>query len=135
MAPEGMLIETELSGEPGDRRMTRHGTVEPIAADVPPSATNPCAATAIADADMGLPGPVPGRQCRAEAQRSGLSASTIALRSAGCAGCADADIGRQIEISIAIALWPAGSFLGDFRTPPAPETLHDSRRSAFGLPD
>jgi len=75
--------------------MTRHGMVEPTAADVPPPATNPRAATAIADADMGLPEPVPGRLCRlyrAEAQRSGLSASSIALPSAGRA---IADIGRS----------------------------------------
>jgi hypothetical protein len=80
-----------IGDEPGDRRMTRHGMVEPTAAGAPPLATNPRAATAIADADMGLPGPVPGFQYRAEAQRSGPSASTIALPSAGCA---NADIGR-----------------------------------------
>jgi len=81
-----------VGDEPGDRPMTRHGMVEPTAADVPPPATNPRAATAIADADMGLPEPVPGRLNRAEEQRSGLSASTIALPSAGRA---NADIGRR----------------------------------------
>lgn len=81
-----------IGDEPGDRPMTRYGLVEPTAADAPPPATNPRAPTAIADADMGLPGPVPGLQYRAEAQRSGLCASTIALPNAGRA---NADIGRR----------------------------------------
>lgn len=72
--------------------MTRHGMVEPSAAGVPPLATIPRAATAIADADMGLPGPVPSHQYRARTQRSGPSASTITLP---FGGCAVADIGRS----------------------------------------
>ena len=72
-----------IGDEPGDRRMTRHGMVEPTAAGAPPLATKPRAATAIADADMRPSGPVPGRQHRAKAQRSGLSASTSALPGGG----------------------------------------------------
>lgn len=72
--------------------MTRQGIIQRSAAGARPSATSPRVSMVIADADMGLPGPVPGRQCRAEAQRSGLSASTIALPTAGRA---NADIGRR----------------------------------------
>lgn len=46
----------------------------------------------IIDADMHPPGPVPGRQYRANEQRSGLSASTSALPSGGRA---IADISRS----------------------------------------
>jgi hypothetical protein len=72
--------------------MTRHGMVENAAAGVPPPATDPRAATAIADADVGLPGPVPDRQYRVQAQRGGLSASTSALT---IVGRVIADIGRR----------------------------------------
>jgi hypothetical protein len=70
--------------------MTRHGMVEPTAADAQPPATDPRAPTAIADASMPPPGLVPGRQYRESEQRSSLSASTSALSSSGRA---NADIG------------------------------------------
>lgn len=72
--------------------MTRHGMVEPSAAGPPPPATDLRLSMAIADADMRPTGPVPGRQYRAEAQRSGHSASTSALPTVGRA---IADIGRR----------------------------------------
>lgn len=72
--------------------MTRHDMVEPTAADASPPATNPRASMVIIDADMHSPGPVPGRQNRANEQRSGLSASTSALPSGGRA---IADISRS----------------------------------------
>ncbi len=81
-----------IGDEPGDRRMTRHGMVEPSAVGARPPATNPSAATAITSAAMPPSEPVPGRQYRAEAQRSGLSASTITIPSFGRA---NADIGRS----------------------------------------
>jgi hypothetical protein len=72
--------------------MTRHGIIQLQASGIPPPATHPHVPTAIADADMRPSGPVPGRQRRAKAQRSGLSASTSALPGSGRA---IADIGRR----------------------------------------
>ncbi|MBL8575603.1 MAG: hypothetical protein JNK47_00125 [Mesorhizobium sp.] len=72
--------------------MTRHGLVKTTAADASSPATDTRAFMAIAHADMPPPGPVQGRQYRAEVQRSGLSASTLALPGVGRA---NADIGRN----------------------------------------
>jgi hypothetical protein len=55
--------------------MTRHGMVEPSTAGAQPPATDPRAPMVIIDVDRAAPNCVPGRQYRAEAQRSGLSAS------------------------------------------------------------
>ncbi len=81
-----------IGDEPGDRSMTRQGMVEPTAADVPPPATNPCATSFNIAADKVATGLMRDPPDRAEAQRSGPSASTIALPSTGCA---NADIGRR----------------------------------------
>jgi hypothetical protein len=78
--------------EPGGLAVTRHGMVQASAAAAAPPATDTRAPTAIADADMRPPGPVPGRQYRTMEQRSGLSASTSALP---IGGRANADIGRS----------------------------------------
>jgi hypothetical protein len=59
--------------------MTRHGIIQRSAAGARPSATGPRVSMVIADADWRASGPTPGRQHRAEAQRSGLSASIAAL--------------------------------------------------------
>ena len=59
--------------------MTRHDMVQPSAAGARPSAMGPRVSMVIADADRRAPGPAPGRQHRAEAQRSGLSESIAAL--------------------------------------------------------
>ena len=72
--------------------MTRHGIIQLQAAGIQSPATHPHVPTAIADADMRPAGPVPGRQHRAKAQRSDLSASSSALPSGGRA---IADIGRS----------------------------------------
>jgi hypothetical protein len=81
-----------IGNKPGDRSMTRHGMVEPTAADAPPPATDSRAPTAIAGVDMRPPGPVPGRKHCAMKQRSGLSASTSALSRGGRV---IADVGRR----------------------------------------
>ena len=80
------------SAEPGERPMTRHGMVQPSAAGAQPPATDPRASMVIIDADRVAPSRAPGRQHRAEAQRSGLSASIPALPDGGRA---IADISRK----------------------------------------
>lgn len=70
-------------GEPGDSSMTRHGMVQPSAAGTPPSATDPHASMVILDADRVASGRPPGRQHRAEAQRSGPAASIPVLPQSG----------------------------------------------------
>jgi len=72
--------------------MTRHGMVEPSAASALPPATNPRVSMVTIDADRVATSRMQGRLNRAEAQRSGLSASTSALPSGGRA---IADIGRS----------------------------------------
>jgi hypothetical protein len=72
--------------------MTRHGLVEPIAAEAPLPATVSRAPRAIADTDTQPPVPVPGRQYCAKEQRSGLSASNTTLPGRGRA---IANIGRR----------------------------------------
>ncbi|TIS91990.1 MAG: hypothetical protein E5W89_03815 [Mesorhizobium sp.] len=72
--------------------MTRHGMVEPSAAGASPPATAPRAPMVTIDVDRATPNRMLGRQYRAEAQRSGLSASTPALPSGGRA---IADISRR----------------------------------------
>lgn len=59
--------------------MTQHCKVEPSAAGAPPPAQDPRASMVIVDTDMYPHGLVPGRQCRANGQRSGLSASILTL--------------------------------------------------------
>lgn len=61
--------------EPGDRSMTRHGMVQPSAGGTPPSATDPHASMVTLDADRVASDRPPGRQHRAEAQRSGPAGS------------------------------------------------------------
>ena len=63
--------------------MTRHGMIQPPAAGARPSAMGPRVSMVIADADRRASGPALGRQHRAEAQRSGLSASIAALPDGG----------------------------------------------------
>jgi hypothetical protein len=63
--------------------MTRHGQVQHPTAGTQPPATNPRVPTAIIDADRAASNRAPGRQYRAEAQRSGLSASIAALPGGG----------------------------------------------------
>jgi hypothetical protein len=68
--------------EPGDGFMTRHGMVKTSAAGAPPPATYPRAFMVIIAADRVATGSVPGRLNRADAQRSGLSASIAPLLAA-----------------------------------------------------
>ncbi|CAH2397587.1 conserved hypothetical protein [Mesorhizobium escarrei] len=63
--------------------MTRHGMVSPSAKGTQPPATNPGAPIVIIGVDRVATSRVPGRQHRAEAQRSGLSPSMPALPSGG----------------------------------------------------
>jgi len=72
--------------------MTRHGMVEPSAAGARPPASDPCATSFNIAADRVATGLMQDPPDRAEAQRSGPSASTIALPGTGCA---NADIGRR----------------------------------------
>lgn len=55
--------------------MTRHGMVQMSAAGAVPPATDRCAPFVIFDAEGNAHDRIPGRQHRADAQRSGLSAS------------------------------------------------------------
>jgi hypothetical protein len=55
--------------------MTRHGMVKTSAAGAPSPATDPHASVVIIAADRVAASRVPGRQSRADAQRSDLSAS------------------------------------------------------------
>lgn len=59
--------------------MTRHGRTQPSATGTQPAATDPHASMVIIDADRTVPSHPPGREHRAEAQQSGLSASIAAL--------------------------------------------------------
>lgn len=59
--------------------MTRHGMLQPSAAGTQPPATDPRVSMVINDPDRAAPNRVPGRQYRAEAQRSGPFASNPAL--------------------------------------------------------
>ncbi len=72
--------------------MTRHGMVEPLAAGAQSPATDPRASTVNIAADRVATSLVRDRLDRAEEQRSGLSASTVALPGVGRA---NADIGRN----------------------------------------
>ncbi|TWI41103.1 hypothetical protein IQ26_01039 [Mesorhizobium tianshanense] len=63
--------------------MTRHDMVQRSAAGTQPPATDACASMVIIEADRAAPSRAPGRQYRAEAQRSGLSASIMALPDGG----------------------------------------------------
>ncbi len=62
------------SGEPGDRLMTRHGTVQASAAGAAPPATGLSASFAMIGTATITPGRATGRLCHAEVQRSGLTA-------------------------------------------------------------
>ncbi|QLL63912.1 hypothetical protein FKV68_20700 (plasmid) [Sinorhizobium mexicanum] len=57
--------------------MTRHDMLQPQAAGAQTPATDPRVPMAIIDADRATTSRVPGRQHRAEAQRSGPSASNL----------------------------------------------------------
>ncbi|HHV67030.1 MAG TPA: hypothetical protein GXX48_05230 [Ochrobactrum intermedium] len=59
--------------------MTQHCMVKTSVAGVTPPATDPRASVAIPDGKRRVSGPVPSRQHRAEALRSRLSASILAL--------------------------------------------------------
>jgi hypothetical protein len=63
--------------------MTRHGIIQRSAAGTQPPATDPRVSMVIIDVDRAATSRVPGRQYRAEAQRSGLSASIPALAGGG----------------------------------------------------
>jgi hypothetical protein len=72
--------------------MTRHGMVEPTAADVPPPATDPRAQMVNVAADRLATSNVRGRLGLAGAQPSGPSVSILTHPGGGCA---IADIGRS----------------------------------------
>jgi hypothetical protein len=72
--------------------MTRHCMVHTSAAGAILAATDPRAFMVIAEVDRRGSGPAPGSKRRAETQRSGPSASTLALHSGGRA---IADISRN----------------------------------------
>lgn len=72
--------------------MTRHGSFQRQAAGARPPATDPRAPVVIIAVHSVATSRVPGRQYTAEAQRSGLSASTTALPTVGRA---HADIGHS----------------------------------------
>jgi hypothetical protein len=72
--------------------MTRHGMIQTSAAGAPPPATDPRAFMVIIAAYRVVTSRLPGRLNRAEAQRSGLSASITPLPGHGRA---IADISRK----------------------------------------
>jgi hypothetical protein len=72
--------------------MNRHGMLQPLAAGVQPPATDPRASMVIIEADRVASSRPPCRKHRAEAQRSGLSASNPPSLDGGRA---IADIGRK----------------------------------------
>lgn len=72
--------------------MTRHGMVQASAAGASPPAIDPRACMVIVAADRVATSRAPGRRYRANAQRSGLSASTTPLPDRGGA---IADISRR----------------------------------------
>jgi len=72
--------------------MTRHGVVEPSAAGAPPPATDPRVSMVTIATDGVATSHVQGRLNRAEAQRSGPSAS---IPTPPSGGRAIADIGRS----------------------------------------
>ena len=74
--------------------MTRHGMVKTSAAGAPPPATYPRAFMVIIAADRVATSRVSGRLNRADAQRSGLSASIAPLP--GC-GRAIAHMSRRLK--------------------------------------
>jgi hypothetical protein len=74
--------------------MTRHGMVKTSAAGITPPATDLHASVVIIAADRVAATQVTGRQSRADAQRSGLSASIAPLP--GC-GRAIVDISRRLK--------------------------------------
>ena len=78
--------------EPGEVSMTRHGIIQRSAAGAQPSAKEPRASMMIIEGYTAAPSRLPGRHHRAEAQRSGLSASISALADDGYA---IADISRR----------------------------------------
>jgi len=78
--------------QPGELSMTRHGMIQPPAADTQPPATDRRVSMVTTDAEGAASGRATGRQHRLEAQRSGLSASIAALP---CSGRAIADISRK----------------------------------------
>ncbi|TAT77407.1 hypothetical protein ELI54_09370 [Rhizobium ruizarguesonis] len=63
--------------------MTRHGMIQTSAAGAPPPATDPRAFMVIIAANRVASSRLPGRLNRAEAQRSGLSASSTPLPGRG----------------------------------------------------
>ncbi|WP_210189874.1 hypothetical protein, partial [Mesorhizobium prunaredense] len=65
--------------EPGEVSMTRHGVIQRSSAGAPPPATDLHVPIVIIEADRAAPSRAPGRQHRAEALRSSLSASIVAL--------------------------------------------------------
>ncbi len=74
--------------------MIRHGVGKTSAAGVAPPATDPHASVVIIVADRGAATGLPGRQNRADAQQSGLSACITKLP--GC-GRALADMSRRLK--------------------------------------
>jgi hypothetical protein len=74
--------------------MIRHGMSKTSAAGVTPPATDPHASMVFIVADRGATRGLPGRQNRADAQRSGLSACITKLP--GCSR-ALADMSRRLK--------------------------------------
>ncbi|MGO4839396.1 hypothetical protein AB4144_44840, partial [Rhizobiaceae sp. 2RAB30] len=72
-----------IGTEPGEASMTRHGIIQRSSAGAQPPVTDPRVSMVIADVDRRAAGSAPGRQHRAEAQRSGLPASIFALPGGG----------------------------------------------------
>ena len=63
--------------------MTRHGIIQRSSAGAQPAATAPGAPTAIIDVDRVATSGVPGRQHRAEAQRTAYPPSMLELPGSG----------------------------------------------------
>ncbi len=93
--------------------MTRHGMVKTSAAGDPSPATDPHASMVIITADRVAASRVPGRQSRADRNEATCphpSPHSLAAVAPSQTSAAD----RNLH---SLRLWPAGSFLGDFRTP------------------
>jgi hypothetical protein len=115
---------------PGERAMTRHG-IQPSAAGTQPPAARPRASMVIIDVDRAASDRATNRRCRAAGRRGGPCASIAALLDGGHA---IPDTSRNPK-SHSHRVCPAGSFLGDFRTPAGARNSSRQPAGSFRRPE
>jgi len=98
---------------PGDRPMTRHGMVQTSAVGTQPPATSPRALMVIIETDRAAPSRAPGRQPAQRHNEAVFHIHPAATPTAVAPSLTPAEIRNPHSHRP----WPAGSFLGDFRTP------------------